>query len=98
MNFHLTIALKISSSNVKFVLGSGNLESTICIEKIVQLQSAHIFSRWGNTRTRMPTAQEEDNSFIAINYERSSNYCIENFKFKCELCAGVRQSGVNYLH
>ena len=78
MNFHLTIALKILSSNVKFVLGSGNLESTICNEKIVKFHSANIFSRWGNTRTRIPPAQEEDNSFTVINYELSSNYCIDN--------------------
>ena len=82
---------------MKFVLRSGNLESTICIEKIVKFHSAHIFSRWGNTRTRIPPAQEEDDSFTVINYELSSNYCSENLKFKCEICAEVRQSGVNYL-
>ena len=83
---------------MKFVLGSGDLKSTVCIEKIVKFHSAHIFSRWGNTRTRVPPAQEEDNSFTVIKYELSSNYCSENFKFKCEICAGVRRSGVNYLH
>ena len=83
---------------MKFVLGSGNLESTICIEKMSNFTQQIFFSMWGNTRIRVPPAQEEDNSFTVIHYELSSNYCSENFKFKYEICAGVRRSEVNYLH
>ena len=107
MPFCCVLNLRIISSSahendfarsLKIILWNLIFKWTIGIYKFSNFTQLLFFSRWGNTRTRVPPAQEEDNSFTVINYELSSNYCSENLKFKCEICAGVRQSGVNYLH